>query len=325
MNTTTESLKRIALALALCVAVQPAKAQEAKLPDNRNAALRYWMAFALMQDRPMDANTRKVLDRVVSGDAAWDEAALGPLVTANSEAIRTMVRAAQLPECNWGLEYELGPAAPVAHLAKARALARLAVLSGVRSLAQGRSGEATEVWLASLRFSRHLAENASLIGVLTARSALLATLRVVNKAAQSHSLDRVSLARAGREIRGLPEYGFDWSRAVRVEAWSGEIALRQLRGSLDPQALYRSWFGESAPPFRAIAGADIADYVALMRQAEAALALPYASSQGEVDRVIGLMARLHPVARQIIPSLKRINEFRGEVGSVRQEVLDKAK
>jgi len=71
--------------------------------ETRNAALRYWMAFADMQDPPADEATRKLLESTVSGDIPWDEAKLGALIQQNDAAIQEMQRAAELPDCDWVL------------------------------------------------------------------------------------------------------------------------------------------------------------------------------------------------------------------------------
>src|SRR5713101_1320509 len=116
---------------------------ETKRPiETRNAALRYWMAFAELQDPPADNATADLLEKTAAGDAAWDEAKLGPILEKNEEAILAMQRASMLPEFDWGLEYERGPSAPIAYVPRARVLARLTTLYGVRLAANGKTEEA---------------------------------------------------------------------------------------------------------------------------------------------------------------------------------------
>src|SRR5690606_36128574 len=149
-----------------------------------NAALRYWMAFAQMQDPPADEATAGLLARVEAGEAPWDEGRLGPIVRANSNALATMHRATALVECDWGLEVELGPATPIAHLARARVLARLNTLAGLQLTALGRSDEAVDAWIAGIRFSQHVAQGGSLIAVLSGRAALRSSFRALTLAAE---------------------------------------------------------------------------------------------------------------------------------------------
>ena len=59
--------------IAICVLASSVHAQQ----PSTNAALRYWMAFAVMQDPPADAAATDLLLRVADGSAPWDEARLG--------------------------------------------------------------------------------------------------------------------------------------------------------------------------------------------------------------------------------------------------------
>ena len=54
-------------------------------PETRNAALRYWMAFAEMQDPPANKATQDLLEKTAAGEAAWDERQLGPILDANGQ------------------------------------------------------------------------------------------------------------------------------------------------------------------------------------------------------------------------------------------------
>jgi hypothetical protein len=56
--------------------------------ETRNAALRYWMAFAEMQDPSVDKMTQDLLEKTASGVAAWDESRLGAILDANGQAIQ---------------------------------------------------------------------------------------------------------------------------------------------------------------------------------------------------------------------------------------------
>ena len=130
-------LKAGALAIALtCATAAPhiARAQTKLPPETRNAALRYWLAFADLQDPSADKATQDLLEKTASGDAAWDETRLGPILDQNETAILEMQRATKLPECDWGLEF--GPTASIAYVPRSRVLARLNTLYGMRQLAR---------------------------------------------------------------------------------------------------------------------------------------------------------------------------------------------
>src|ERR1700737_2155768 len=138
----------IATSLFMSNTVGVAQTQTKGPIQTRNAPLRYWMAFAELQDPPADKATADLLEKTAAGQATWDEAKLGPILNKNEDAILTMQRATKLPECDWGLEYERGPSASIAYVPRARVLARLNTLYGLRMAARGRTQEAIDTWLA---------------------------------------------------------------------------------------------------------------------------------------------------------------------------------
>lgn len=198
---------------AVCAVAAVGHAQQPQQP--LNAAVRYWTAFALLQDPPANEAATALLVRVADGTAPWDEAQLGPILDANSQALAIMERASTLQSCDWGVEYELGANAPIPHLARARVLGRLAVVSGMRLAARGQTSEAVDRWLAAIRFSQHLAQGGTLISLLSAQSILVPTLRALaNEASRLSASSRASVATA---VRGLPDTAFDWADAMRRE------------------------------------------------------------------------------------------------------------
>ena len=204
-------MRFLAAIVATCLFASTVHAQ----PSAANAALRYWMAFAVMQDPPADTATTDLLTRVANGSAPWDEARLGPILDANSEALGIMGRASSLRSCDWGVELEQGPVAPIPHLAKARVLGRLNVLSGHRLAARGQTSDAVDRWLAGVRFSQHLAQGGTLISLFSAQSILLPTLQAL--AGEMSRLNPESRAKVDAAVRTLPETAFDWPDAMRRE------------------------------------------------------------------------------------------------------------
>jgi hypothetical protein len=203
----------IAAVVAAAVLSMPADAQQQ--PTTANAALRYWTAFAALQDPPADAATTDLLLRVMDGSAGWDEGKLGAILDANSDALDIMVRTSSLRSCDWGVDYELGPNAPIPHLAKARVLGRLSVLSGMRLAARGQTSEAVDRWLATVRFSQHLAQGGTLISLFSAQSILLPTLMAL--AGEIPRMNPESRAKVTDVLRMLPDTAFDWPDAMRRE------------------------------------------------------------------------------------------------------------
>ena len=311
--------------VAVCFLAQIVAAQEVALPRTRNAALRYWMAFALLQDPPADKSTQEVLENVAEGRVPWDESRLGPLIDQNSGAILTMQRATRLPECDWGLEYDLGPEAPVPPLAKARVLARLNVLYGMRLAAKHDSAGAVQAWLAGLRFAQHLAQDGPLIAALTAKAAMLADLNALTHAVENGSLDNPSLLRVKGTVQALPPYGFDWSESIRFEFLAEEMAIKQLAKSPDPKLLYKQWFGEEPPASSVLPEPSVvSQWHTLINEAVEEFRRPSPETRDRLAKIQQDIASLNPTLRQITPSLTHIEEARGQIGMARQNLLHAA-
>lgn len=183
-----------------------------------NAALRYWMAFALMKDPPADQATMELFDRVAAGTSPWDEARLGKFIDDNRDPLDMMRRATKLPSCDWGLEYELGPKTPIAHLAKARVLGRLNGAEGARLAARGQLAAAVDVWLAGIRFSQHVAREGTLIALLSARLSLSPALKSLARAASQSQLDAAHRRDIEATLNAIPQAGLDWADAMKREA-----------------------------------------------------------------------------------------------------------
>ena len=83
-----------------------ASAQKVTLGDN--AALRYWSAFAEMQDAAISNQQVKELGGIFDGTTPYDDLKFKDLVEKNRRALETMARGTALPHCDWGLEYEMG-------------------------------------------------------------------------------------------------------------------------------------------------------------------------------------------------------------------------
>jgi hypothetical protein len=289
-----------------------------------NAALRYWMAFAVLRDPPADQATANLLERVAEGSAPWDEAQLGKILDANREAIEIMARASMLTSCDWGIEYDLGPNAPIPHLAKARVLGRLAVLGGIRLAATGQSSQAVDAWLVGVRFSQHVAQGGSLISLLSAQRVLIPTLRALTGAVSRGTLDAVQRKKIETAIRALPETAFDWGAALRREEASLNITLGRLSAARDPAVYFAAVTQLPAPPrdFVPPTAADIAAFHAVItRMVDALRLLPNQERQILAEIGNGRKAR-HPFFQRTLPSPEMLNSARFEIRARRQTLLD---
>src|SRR5215467_9169618 len=97
-------------------------------PLGQNAALRYWSAFAEMQDSAITEQQAKEFHAILDGTAPFDDLKFRELAEKNKTAVETMARGTAFPNCDWGVDYALGPDAPVEYTRKAMILGRLNVL-----------------------------------------------------------------------------------------------------------------------------------------------------------------------------------------------------
>ena len=316
---------RLRLLLAVFVNLAAATAITAQIhypPETRNAALRYWMAFAEMQDVSADKATQELLEKTVSGEAAWDEKKLAPILDANKAAIAMMQRATKLPECDWGLEYREGPRASIAYAPRARALSRLNTLEGMRQLAAGDSQAAVSSWLAGVHFSQDLARGGSLIFTLMAKATLLPNLRELTEAAKSEKLTERQKKQVSAVIRALPEDGFDWGAAWGIESAGVVQFLNELQVASDPGAAYEAIMGSPAPKQGLPPTAqDIHIYRDYMLAVQSALREPPEKTKVLLAGLEPKRAALNEVEQNITPNPQKSNSTRIDIMAARTGLL----
>jgi hypothetical protein len=298
-------------------------AQQFTPPPNKNAALRYWMAFADLTDHSVDQATVKLMEDVLSGTAPWDEQKLGQIVEENSAAVIAMQRATQLPECNWGLDYARGAAMSLGHLPKARVLARLNALYGVRQMAKGDTAGAVATWLAGLRFSQCIAKDVGLIGLLSAKPAFLANLHLLTVAVQSGNVNAELQEKIRAAVHELPAEGMDWQGSIKSEAWADEEGLKYLAKAPNFQETYKAFFGSAAAPAQPPTQSDITAFRALMGEVLAAFQLPSAQARQPLIEIAGKTKNMNSSVQAIFPNYSRMNDVRNEVVN-EQEKLSRA-
>src|SRR5439155_11960700 len=111
---------RLILLIVLCAVAPPGSLfaqQNAQL--GVNAALRYWSAFAEMQDSAVTDQQAKELNAILDGTAPYSDLKYRELAEKNRPAFETMARGTAIPNCDWGIDYALGPDAPVEYARKA--------------------------------------------------------------------------------------------------------------------------------------------------------------------------------------------------------------
>jgi hypothetical protein len=312
--------KMILVGVCACLCVAASSAQSRKPIETRNAALRYWIAFADLQDLPADKATQELLEKTAAGESPWDESKLAPIVEKNEDAILGMQRASQLPECDWGLEYSRGPRASIAPVVKARIMARLNTLYGMRLAAKGEAQQAVNTWLAGIRFSQHMAKGGSLIFALIAKMGLISNMNALQKAADSGKLSAAQRSQAAAAIRTLPETGFDWGNALAYEEFTLEISAEEMRKN--PSQYFQELMGKPAPDgFTAPGALEVAQYEKFTASAQAAFRKPPAQTSDSLESLQNDLERMHPFFRETTPSFARINAARIELQSAREAAL----
>lgn len=204
--------------LLVFVSLESASGQQnAKLGDN--AALRYWSAFVQMQDAALTDQQVKELSGILEGSAPYDDSKYKDLVERNKPAIETMIRATQLSRCEWGVDYQLGPDAPVDYVRKALALGRLNVLYAFHLMIARDADGAARTLAAGLRFSHDIANGGTLFATVVAKDLLVTHLRAVQFVLhdEQRAPSAAQLAVVKKSIARLGPDGLDWQAAMKRE------------------------------------------------------------------------------------------------------------
>jgi hypothetical protein len=178
-----------------------------------NAALRYWSAFAQMQD-----------SAVMSGKIpGLDDPSVKELFDKNKAALDTMYRGTMLPNCDWGIEYQLGAETPVEYVRKALILGKLNALYVMYLEKQGDTEGAVRALIAGLRFSHDVANGGTLFATEVGAALLMDHLPMIPNIVHAgiSPEQRTALQKAAAQ---LGPTGLDWQGAVKRE-------LAQYRGT----------------------------------------------------------------------------------------------
>jgi hypothetical protein len=316
---------KVQLLLLVMLTVFSSKEAAARMkspPETRNAALRYWQAFAELKDPPPNQGVQQEMEKVLSGEAPWDESKLGGIVAANEIALGIMQRATKLPDCDWGVEYARGPEASMAFVPRAHVLARLNTLRGIREMAKGQSQAAVDTWIAGIRFAQDLTKGGSLIFSLTAKSVLVIELRALTAEAKQGRLNNTQKKQLYTTVSALPEDGFDWGLAWEMEEVGADVFFAELQRSKQPQGLFERLMGVTAPKGCVPPSAQqVQAYHSYMNDVAGALRLPPAATNQRLAALDAKRKNICEAIRVAIPSAERVNEARTEVIAARQLLL----
>ena len=202
--------------LFIAISVGSASAQQ-RVKLGENAALRYWSAFAEMQDSAITDQEAKELATILDGTAPYDDLKYKGLVEKNRPALETMVRGSALPNCDWGVDYQLGSGAPVEYVRKALVMGRLNVLYTFHLLRVGDKDGAMRVLAAGFRFSHDVANGGTLFATVAAKTVLVQHLRAAEFALHVAELSAAQRLVLQKAITQLGPDGLDWYSAMKRE------------------------------------------------------------------------------------------------------------
>lgn len=191
----------------------------------QNAALRYWSAFAEMQDSAISDQQAKELSTILDGTAPYQDLKYYELVEKNRAAVETMARGTTIPNCDWGVDYALGQDAPVEYVRKALTLGRLNVLYAFHLGINGDKDGAVRTIAAGVRFSRDVANGGTLFATLVAKNLLANHIRAMAFMLHVQQLSPQQKSTFQKALDQLGPDGLDWQSAVKREC---ELPVRGL-------------------------------------------------------------------------------------------------
>ena len=212
-----KTLRLISLTISFALASASLTFAQQNPPLGENAALRYWSAFAEMQDSAISDQQAKELNAILDGTAPYDDLKYRDLAEKNKSAIETMARGTAFPNCDWGMDYALGPNTPVEYVRKALTLGRLNVLYAFHLLQNGDKDGAVRALAAGLRFSHDVANGGTLFATLVAKNLLGTHLRGIAFALHMEQLSAAQKSVLRKALTSLGPDGLDWQSGVKRE------------------------------------------------------------------------------------------------------------
>jgi len=210
------STKSTYISIAMLLALSNGAIAEPRVKLGDNAALRYWAAFSEMQDWATTPQNAKELRAILDGTAPYDDLKYKDLVAKNELALRVMQRGTTRPNCDWGLDYDLGPDTPVEYVRRALELGRLNVLYAFHQMINGDKDGALRTLAAGMHFAHDVANGGSLFATLVAKDLLESHLRAAEFATRT-GISTEQLAVLRRAVAQLGPEGLDWESAIRRE------------------------------------------------------------------------------------------------------------
>ena len=217
--------RRLLFTLILVIGAFNGSAFSQKMNLGDNAALRYWAAFAQMQDSAITDEEATKLNGILAGPVPYDDLQYKDLVEKNRQALETMAGGTVLANCDWGLDYHRGPDTPVDYVRKSLELGRLNVLYAFHLQIAGDKDGAARALAAGIRFSHDVANGGPLFAALAAKDLLTTHFKAVGFLLHTGGLSAPQRAILQKAVAQLGPTGLDWQSATRRD-------LESLRGSV---------------------------------------------------------------------------------------------
>lgn len=149
-------------------------------------------------------------------NSGLDDPRLKELFEKNKAALDTMYRGTKLPNCDWGIDYQLGANTPVEYVRKAMILGKLNALYVMYLESHGDTSGAVRALVAGLRFSHDVAYGGTLFATVAADGLLMDHLPMIPNIVHVgvSSDQRLALQKA---VMQLGTAGLDWQGAVKRE------------------------------------------------------------------------------------------------------------
>lgn len=144
-----------------------------ELDEVDNAATIYWQSFALLPE--LDESQLKMVNRIEID--AWskkpniskdDGKELLSILAKSEDSVALIDQISDEVTCNWGIVFS-GPGTHLAHIGKARLLAKILQLSGEKALLYGMQDLAAKRFAQALRLGRHLGNEAIVLQLVGER------------------------------------------------------------------------------------------------------------------------------------------------------------
>jgi hypothetical protein len=170
-----------------------------------------------LQDSGVTPEQAKELSLILKGTATYRDLSYRDLLEKNIPALTVMARGTSIPDCDWGLDYDLGPQTPVEYARKALELGRLNVLYAFHLSLAGDKEATARTLVTGIHFSHDVATGGSLFATLVAKDLLINHFKAIEGLLHLQALSLAQLAELKKTIAQLGPAGLNWQAAMKRE------------------------------------------------------------------------------------------------------------